>query len=126
MVLASSDPGDTVIDPFAGSGTTARVCQQLNRISYNVEINSEYVDMINNRLSKPFDGFDSIDPRMERVPLDMRDKTIREEYLQNHVKWFLKGHANALPDFISAVKEVYGERHDFEEELYVQQLEIRY
>ena len=30
MVLASSCPGDIVLDPFLGSGTTARVCQQLN------------------------------------------------------------------------------------------------
>src|SRR5690606_27867349 len=31
MVLASSNEGDIVLDPFSGSGTTLRVCQQLNR-----------------------------------------------------------------------------------------------
>ena len=30
MVLASSDELDCVLDPFCGSGTTLRVCQQLN------------------------------------------------------------------------------------------------
>ena len=31
MILASSDEGMTVLDPFSGSGTTLRVCQQLHR-----------------------------------------------------------------------------------------------
>jgi len=48
--------------------------------------------MTNERLSKPFTGFDSIDERMERVPLDLRDDEIREEYLNNHVQWFLQHH----------------------------------
>ena len=33
LVLSSSDVGDIVLDPFSGSGTTLRVCQQLNRKS---------------------------------------------------------------------------------------------
>ena len=31
MILASSNEGDTVLDPFSGSGTALRVCQNLNR-----------------------------------------------------------------------------------------------
>ena len=31
FVLASSNPGDTVLDPFSGSGTTATVAEQLGR-----------------------------------------------------------------------------------------------
>lgn len=31
LILASSNPGDTVIDPFSGSGTTAVVAEQLGR-----------------------------------------------------------------------------------------------
>jgi DNA modification methylase len=71
MVLASSEEGDYVVDPFAGSGTTLRVCQQLNRKCDGIEFNPEYIFMIKNRLNKPFDGFDSRDPRMERVPRDL-------------------------------------------------------
>jgi len=48
--------------------------------------------MTKERLNKHFNGFDSIDPRMERVPIDLRDEAIRREYLQNHIKWFLKNH----------------------------------
>ena len=45
MVLASSKEGDLVLDPFSGSGTTLRVCQQLNRKCIGLELNAEYVKM---------------------------------------------------------------------------------
>ncbi len=88
MVLASSNEGDSVLDPFSGSGTTLRVCQQLNRKAIGFEMNTEYVLMTEERLKMPFNGFDSIDPRMERVPNDLNDPVIREEYLLNHIEWF--------------------------------------
>jgi len=68
LVLASSDPGDLVVDPFAGSGTTLRVCQQLGREALGIELNPDYVAAMRERLATPFDGFDSADPRMSRVP----------------------------------------------------------
>jgi len=70
MVLASSEEGDLVVDPFSGSGTTLRVCQQLDRKAIGIEINPDYVQMTQDRLGADFQGFDSLDPRMERVPLD--------------------------------------------------------
>lgn len=108
MVLASSNPGDTILDPFAGSGTTLRVCQQLNRNCIGFEINPEYVEMINERLSKPFNGFDSVDERMERVPFDLRNPNVRTEYLKNHEKWFLKNHVGSIEKFQKNVDELYG------------------
>ena len=73
MVLASSDIGDVVLDPFSGSGTTLRVCQQLGRNAIGFEINPQYVESTNKRLAEKFVGFDSVDPRMERVPNDLRN-----------------------------------------------------
>lgn len=108
MILASSDRGDTVLDPFSGSGTTLRVCQQLGRKGVGFELNPEYVEMTKARLAEPFNGFDSVDPRMERVPNDLRKPEIRYEYLANHINWFLKNHENAIDVFTKAVKEKYG------------------
>ena len=108
MVLASSDTDSLILDPFSGSGTTLRVCQQLNRSVIGFELNPNYVKMANKRLSQPFNSFDSVDPRMERVPNDLRRSEIRDEYLDNHVKWFLKNHENALSIFKKAAKEKYG------------------
>ena len=42
MVLAASRPGDLVIDPFSGSGTTAEVCIKLGRRFAGLEINPAY------------------------------------------------------------------------------------
>lgn len=108
MILASSLPGLTVLDPFSGSGTTARVCQQLERKFIGFEINPEYLELTKNRLLQPFTGFDSIDPRLERIPNDLRDKKLREEYIENHKQWFLKNHENALKEFEKSVLEKYG------------------
>lgn len=107
MVLASSDEGDLVVDPFSGSGTTLRVCQQLNRKAIGIELNEEYVEQTIERLKRPFEGFDSIDERMLRVPNDLNDIRIRNEYIKNHIKWFLKNHPDRINTFLEDVKAKY-------------------
>jgi len=42
LILASSRPGDRILDPFLGSGTTAVVSKKLGRRFCGVEINHEY------------------------------------------------------------------------------------
>ena len=71
MVLASSTEGGLVLDPFSGSGTTARVCQALNRRCIAIEINPAYVEIALRRLKNHFEGFDSVDPRLDRTPKDL-------------------------------------------------------
>ncbi|NMC06060.1 MAG: adenine-specific DNA-methyltransferase [Candidatus Lokiarchaeota archaeon] len=44
-ILASTDPGDVVLDPFAGSFTTCAVAQRLGRWSIGIEIEEEYFKM---------------------------------------------------------------------------------
>jgi site-specific DNA-methyltransferase (adenine-specific) len=107
MVLASSDAGDLVLDPFCGSGTALRVCQQTGRNCIGMEMNKDYIQMTKERLSKPFCGFDSIDERMTRIPNDLNDDKILEEYIANHTNWFLCNHPNAVDDFISRVRNKY-------------------
>lgn len=50
LVLASSNIGDVVIDPFSGSGTTAVVAQQLQRRWMACDRNSEYNAWAKDRL----------------------------------------------------------------------------
>lgn len=50
-ILAGSRPGDTVIDPFMGSGTTAEVAQRLGRRWVGCELNRDYAPLIANRLA---------------------------------------------------------------------------
>lgn len=42
LILASSEEGDVVFDPFMGSGTSAVVAKKLNRRFCGIEINEEY------------------------------------------------------------------------------------
>lgn len=42
LILASSQPGDVVFDPFMGSGTACVVAQKLKRHYLGIEINKEY------------------------------------------------------------------------------------
>jgi len=128
MILASSDEGDLVVDPFSGSGTTLRVCQQLKRRAIGIEINPDYVARTKDRLGMEFSGFDSIDPRMERVPFDLRHSDVRAEYLENHKKWFLQHHENAIEKFEDAVQILYGtnEPHTARQMLLLEQQHEKY
>ena len=42
LILASSNPGDRILDPFSGSGTAAVVAKKLNRRFCCLEINRDY------------------------------------------------------------------------------------
>ncbi|EJB8471910.1 adenine-specific DNA-methyltransferase [Citrobacter freundii] len=51
IILASSNPGEIVLDPFAGSFTTGATAVALNRRFIGIEVNDEYVKMGLRRLS---------------------------------------------------------------------------
>lgn len=50
LILASSNPGDFVFDPFLGSGTTAVTAKKLNRRYCGVEIDQKYAALSAARL----------------------------------------------------------------------------
>lgn len=50
LVLASSNEGDLILDPFMGSGTTSVVCKKLNRRYIGIEQNELYVSWAEKRL----------------------------------------------------------------------------
>jgi len=52
IVKASSNVGDLVLDPFAGTGTTFVVCKELKRNFIGFEINSELVEVCNRRIKE--------------------------------------------------------------------------
>jgi DNA modification methylase len=51
-ILAGSEIGDTVLDPFAGSGTTGVVALRHGRKFIGVELNPEYVKLAEERIMK--------------------------------------------------------------------------
>lgn len=51
IIKACSNENDLILDPFIGSGTVAKVANNNNRFSIGFEINSDYMEIINKRLS---------------------------------------------------------------------------
>lgn len=51
-ILAGSRPGDTVLDPFMGSGTTAQVAQDLGRKAIGCELNPQYLALQTERTAQ--------------------------------------------------------------------------
>lgn len=52
IVKASSNIGDLVLDPFAGTGTTFVVCKELKRNFIGFEINPDFVEICNRRIKE--------------------------------------------------------------------------
>jgi hypothetical protein len=50
IILASSDPGDVVCDPFCGSGTTLASALRLGRCGVGIDLSEEYLAMTRGRL----------------------------------------------------------------------------
>jgi DNA modification methylase len=51
-IKAGCPEGGTVLDPFAGSGTTLAVAAELGRNGIGCELNSEYIELANQRIAK--------------------------------------------------------------------------
>jgi site-specific DNA-methyltransferase (adenine-specific) len=49
-ILSWSNEGDTVLDPFSGSGTTAKMARLMGRKAIGIEVNREYCDIAVERL----------------------------------------------------------------------------
>ena len=50
IILSSSKEGDTILDPFLGSGTTSVVAEALKRNSIGIEKNTEYYEIAKKRI----------------------------------------------------------------------------
>lgn len=50
IILASTNEGDIVLDPFCGSSTTGVACQQLGRIYIGIDSNPDFIELSRRRL----------------------------------------------------------------------------
>jgi modification methylase len=51
VILAATDPGDLILDPFFGSGTTGAVARRLGRHYLGIDNNAEYVRLARERIA---------------------------------------------------------------------------
>ena len=70
IIRASSNPGELVVDPFAGSGTTLAVAKKLARQWLGIELSKDYVKRIRKRIDKTRvgDALDGPENPVESAP----------------------------------------------------------
>ena len=54
LILASSIPGDTILDPFMGSGTTGVACAKTGRNFIGIEIDEKYFKIAEQRIKDAY------------------------------------------------------------------------
>ncbi|MEI7811446.1 MAG: DNA methyltransferase [Ignavibacteria bacterium] len=77
--------GDTILDPFLGSGTTSLAAKNLYRNSIGYEINSEYIPDIKGKLSvnenKLFENHSYEFVRQKNLPVDFKKEIEKQPYI---------------------------------------------
>ena len=51
FVKTYTEPGDLVVDPFCGTGSTAVACKQLGRRFIGGDTNAEYIEVAKQRIA---------------------------------------------------------------------------
>ncbi|MGW7075973.1 DNA methyltransferase [Streptomyces sp. NPDC054866] len=84
IIAASSNPGQVVLDPFCGCGTTVSVAEQLNREWIGIDISPTAVNIMANRLRKVSRG--QCAPKIIGLPITEEDlKKLKPFEFQNWV-----------------------------------------
>ncbi len=71
LIRMFSFVNETVLDPFAGSGTTAKAARQLGRNSVSYEINKDYIPLIKSKI-----GADSLLETVSIIESNSQSKTL--------------------------------------------------
>ncbi|WP_134724898.1 site-specific DNA-methyltransferase [Paracoccus luteus] len=85
IVAASSNPGDVVLDPFCGCGTTVHAAQKLGRQWIGIDVTHLAIGLIERRLNEAFSG---VAYKVHGTPQDLsaahdmfaRDDTTKKEF----------------------------------------------
>ncbi len=86
IVSVSSNPGDLVLDPFAGGGTTLAAAQKLERRWIGIDSSYVAVDLIRNRMCHTYG--DSAEFVLNGVPNDLAGATLLDkERPSEFAKW---------------------------------------
>lgn len=67
LIAASSRPGDWVLDPFLGSGTTAAAAEQLGRRWMGIDTEAAYLEIVRQRIENPHSGSELCQPELALV-----------------------------------------------------------
>lgn len=94
ILSASSNPGDVVLDPFCGCGTTVHAAEKLGRQWIGIDITHLSISLIEKRLK---DAFPGIKFEVHGAPKDLegaRDLANRDKY---QFQWWAVSLVDAVP-----------------------------
>lgn len=94
IISASSNPGDTVLDPFCGCGTAVHAAEKLGRNWVGIDVTHLAISLIERRLK---DAFPGISFTVEGTPKDMagaRDLAARDK---DQFQWWAISLVDAVP-----------------------------
>ncbi len=117
VILSSSKPGDLVLDPFFGTGTTGAVAKLLGRKYIGIERDKSYVLMARERISKVIPDENEItnlelEVKPPKVPMDdliekgmlKVGETLYDKTKKHSAKILLNGHLDNGKDKLSIHK----------------------
>lgn len=91
MVNIATKPGDVILDPFAGTGTTLAVGEFMDRRTLGFELNPDYIDIYPDRkesveaeLQRGENGYASLENRKQRY--QQATWGLRHH---NYIKWYM-------------------------------------
>jgi DNA modification methylase len=88
LIKMFSFPGETVLDPFMGSGTTALAAKNLNRNSVGYEINPDFIPIIKEKIGSD-DAFTKVETEIIKQPelktdFETRIKGLPYQFVDTH------------------------------------------
>jgi DNA modification methylase len=121
VIAASSNPGDVVLDPFFGTGTTGAVAHRLHRRWIGVEKEVAYVELARKRIAdldgREYDPDVFITPEPRRLPRVPFGLLVEAGYLHPGQKLYFRSQgemaARVLADGILEYNEERGSIHKF-------------
>ena len=95
IIRASSNEGDTVLDPFCGCGTTIAAAQKLNRRWIGIDITNLAISLIRSRLTDTFAG--SVEYEVIGEPVSLPDAARLAQDDPYQFQWWALGLVGARP-----------------------------
>ncbi len=94
IITASSNPGDVVLDPFCGCGTSIHAAQKLDRRWIGIDVTHLAISLIEKRLK---DAFPSIVFNVHGTPKDREGAVALANQDKYQFQWWAVSLVNAVP-----------------------------
>ena len=108
IIQASSNEGDSVLDPFCGCGTTVASAQRLNRRWMGIDITYLAITLIRHRLHDAYGSGIQKTYKVIGEPVDLAGAAALAEQDPYQFQWWALGLVGARPVDVSHVRDLRG------------------